>query len=308
MAQGASVLVVEADAPTRVGLCEALVAAELATANAGSAAEAMDSLAGEPPSLVLIGLGSSETDGLGVLRAIRARPSLHDLPVVIVNARTTEEVTQALASGADDCIQKPWRAAELIARIRSQLRLRQYMEALERRERDAQVVLELTQALSSSLDFRDILFTVVRRIAEVAQVERCSIVLVRDEGDVGFVVAASDDEHLRDLPIALDQYPEIREVMASGEPLVIRDTSTHRLLDVVRKGLPPQGFTSLGLIPIIFEGKPMGVLFLRSRHVVAFGERELSVYRTIASATAIALRNARILQTLRDEKIGRAHV
>ena len=301
MAQGASVLVVEADAPTRVGLCEALVAAELATANAGSAAEAMNSLAGEPPSLVLIGLGSSEADGLGVLRAIRARPSLHDLPVVIVNARTTEEVTQALASGADDCIQKPWRAAELIARIRSQLRLRQYMEALERRERDAQVVLELTQALSSSLDFRDILFTVVRRIAEVAQVERCSIVLVRDEGDVGYVVAASDDEHLRDLPIALDQYPEIREVMASGEPLVIRDTSTHRLLDVVRKGLPPQGFTSLGLIPIIFEGKPMGVLFLRSRHVVAFGERELSVYRTIASATAIALRNARILQTLRDE-------
>jgi PAS domain S-box-containing protein len=181
------------------------------------------------------------------------------------------------------------------------LRIREYMDALARRERDAQVVLELTQALSSSLDFRDILFTVVRRIAEVAKVERCSIVLVRDEGDVGYVVAASDDEHLRDLPIDLNQYPEIREVMSSGGPLVIRDTRTHPLLDVVRKDLPPASFSSLALMPILFEGKPMGVLFLRARHVLAFGAHELSLFRTIANATAIALRNARILQSLRDQ-------
>jgi PAS domain S-box-containing protein len=126
-------------------------------------------------------------------------------------------------------------------------------------------------------------------------------VLVRDEGDLGYVVAASDDEHLRDLPIELTKYPEIREVMSSGEPLVIRDTRTHPLLDVVRKGLPPAGFSSLALLPIVFEGKPMGVLFLRAKHVLAFGERELSLYRTIANATAIALRNARILQSLRDQ-------
>src|SRR5205085_745464 len=161
-----------------------------------------------------------------------------------------------------------------------------YMEALERRERDAQVVLELTQALSSSLDFRDILFTVVRRIAEVAKVERCSIVLVRDEGDVGYVVAASDDEHLRDLPIELTKYPEIREVMASGEPLVIRDTRTHPLLDVVRKGLPPAGFSSLALLPIVFESAADGIVVIdsegkvlfsnpRAREITGYSEREL---------------------------------
>ena len=45
----------------------------------------------------------------------------------------------------------------------------------------------------------------------------------------------------------------------------------------------------------------MGVLFLRARARARVRRHELSLYRTIANATAIALRNARILQTLRDQ-------
>jgi PAS domain S-box-containing protein len=302
VARSAPVLVVDDDGATRRVLCDALTAADLEIVEVTSGAEALQWLSRQLPSLVLLDLVMPDPDGYAVLRSIRARPASRDIPVVVMTSLDgEEEVTRVFAAGADDFVRKPFRTAELVARIRGQLRISEYTEALERRERDAQVVLELTQALSSSLDFRDILFTVVRRIAEVAQVDRCSIVLVRDEGDVGYVVAASDDEHLRDLPIDLNQYPEIREVMSSGEPLVIRDTRTHPLLEVVRKGLPPAGFSSLALLPILFEGKPMGVLFLRARHVLAFGSHELSLYTTIANATAIALRNARILQSLRDQ-------
>ncbi|HMI88847.1 MAG TPA: PAS domain S-box protein [Polyangiaceae bacterium] len=301
MPKGAPVLVVDDDGITRRLLCEALAAADIESIGVGSGGEALQWLARQTPALVLIDLVMPDPDGYVILREIRARPALRDTPVLVMTSlEGDDEPTRAFGSGADDFIRKPLHAPEVIARIRGHLRIREYMEALERRERDAQVVLELTQALSSSLDFRDILFTVVRRIAEVAKVDRCSIVLVR-EGDVGYVVAASDDEHLRDLPIDLKQYPEIREVMGSGESLVIRDTRTHPLLEVVRKGLPPAGFSSLALMPILFEDKPMGVLFLRARHVLAFGDHELSLFRTIANATAIALRNARILQSLRDQ-------
>jgi len=295
-------LVVDDDEVTREALCASLTAAGLEAVGVGSGTEALTWLLQSQPALVLLDLVMPDPDGYKVLRALRSRPASRDIPVVVMTGLDEGgEVTRAFASGADDFLRKPVSTSELVARVRSQLRIGQYTDELERRERDAQVVLELTQALSSSLDFRDILFTVVRRIAEVAKVERCSIVLVRDEGDVGYVVAASDDEHLRDLPIDLTQYPEIREVMASGESLVIRDTRTHPLLDVVRKGLPASGFSSISLLPILFEGKPMGVLFLRARHVLAFGAHELSLYRTIANATAIALRNARILQSLRDQ-------
>lgn len=283
-------------------LAKALGGAGLTTNVVTSGAEALVWLGKHTPSLVLLDLVMPPPDGFEVLRAVRNDRRTADVPVVVLTALDSDDdVAKAFEMGADDFVRKPFRPVELLARIRGQLRMREYVDALGRKERDAKVVLELTQALSSTLDFRNILFTVVRRIAEVARVDRCSIVLVRDQGDIGYVVAASDDKELRDLPIALGKYPEIQQVMQTGESLVIEDASTHPLLEVVRGDLPANGFRSLALLPILFEDRPMGVLFLRGRRPVALREHELSLARTVANATAIALRNARILQSLRDQ-------
>jgi PAS domain S-box-containing protein len=296
------VLVVDDDAVSRHVLVQALGAAGFATAVSTNGTEARAWLAERTPCLVLLDLVMPPPDGYAVLRALRSDPKTVDLPVLVLTALDADDdVARAFEAGADDFVRKPFRPAELIARIRGQLRIREYVDALGRKERDAKVVLELTQTLSSTLDFRNILFTVVRRIAEVARVDRCSIVLVRDQGDVGYVVAASDDRELRDLPITLGKYPEIQHVMHNGEPLVIEDASTHPLFDIVRAGLPSNAFRSLALLPIKFEDRPLGVLFLRGRQPVALREHELSLARTVANATAIALRNARILQTMRDQ-------
>ena len=302
MATPAPVLVVDDDAVSRHVLAQALGGGGLSTAVVSSGAEALAWLGVHLPSIVLLDLVMPPPDGFAVLRAVRDEPRTADVPVVVLTALDSDDdVARAFEMGADDFVRKPFRPVELVARIRGQLRMREYVDALARKERDAKVVLELTQALSSTLDFRNILFTVVRRIAEVARVDRCSIVLVRDEGDVGYVVAASDDRELRDLPINLGRYPEIQEVMATGEPLVIEDASTHPLLHLVRSDMPANGFRSLALLPILFEERPMGVLFLRGRRPVALREHELSLARTVANATAIALRNARILQSMRDQ-------
>jgi PAS domain S-box-containing protein len=302
VAPPAPVLVVDDDAVSRHVLAQALTGAGLTTTVLSSGTDALTWLATNAPCLVLLDLVMPPPDGFTILRAVRDEPRTADVPVVVLTALDSDDdVARAFEAGADDFVRKPFRPVELVARIRGQLRMREYVEALARKERDAKVVLELTQALSSTLDFRNILFTVVRRIAEVARVDRCSIVLVRDQGDVGYVVAASDDRELRDLPINLGKYPEIREVMHTGEPLVIEDATTHPLLDIVRSDMPANGFRSLALLPILFEDRPMGVLFLRGRQPVALREHELSLARTVANATAIALRNARILQSMRDQ-------
>jgi len=302
VANHAPVLVVDDDAISRHVLSQALAGAGLETAVVSSGGEALAWLATHSPCLVLLDLVMPPPDGFAILRALRADPRTAELPVLVLTALDSDDdVARAFEMGADDFVRKPFRPTELIARIRGQLRIREYVEALGRRERDAKVVLELTQALSSTLDFRNILFTVVRRIADVARVDRCSIVLVREGDDVGYVVAASDDKELRDLPIELEKYPEIQKVMETGEPLVIADAKEHPLFDLVRAGLPANAFRSLALLPILFEDRPMGVLFLRGRQPVALREHELSLARTVANATAIALRNARILQSMRDQ-------
>lgn len=284
-------------------LGQALASAKLDYVAVGSGAEALQQVDKVHPSIVLLDLVMPPPDGYQILRILRARPETRDLPVVVLTALDADdEIAKAFEAGADDFVKKPFKPVELVARVRGQLRLRSAMDELERKEKDAQVVLELTQALASNLDFRSILFTVVQRVAEVANVDRASIVLVRDQENVGYVVAASDDEHLRDLPLDLAKYPEIKEVLGSGAPLFVEDATTHPLMEIMRSSAQGKAtFTSLGILPILFEGRPLGVLFLRSRRAGVIAERELALCRTIASTMAIALRNARVLQSLRDQ-------
>jgi PAS domain S-box-containing protein len=299
---GGPVLVVDDDMVSRHVLGQALAKAKLDYVTVGSGAEALAQIDRVHPAIVLLDLVMPQPDGYQILRILRARPETRDLPIVVLTALDAEdEIAKAFEAGADDFVRKPFKPVELVARVRGQLRLRAAMDQLGKKEKDAQVVLELTQALASNLDFRGILFTVVQRLAEVAKVDRVSIVLVREQEHVGYVVAASDDEQLRDLPIDLTKYPEIQQVLASGEPLVVEDAATHPLMEIVRTSTAGSAFSSLSILPILYEGKPMGVLFLRSKRPGAFGERELALCQTIASAMAIALRNARVLQSLRDQ-------
>jgi len=299
---GGPVLVVDDDSVSREVLVGALNRAGLPQVAVGSGTEALEEIGKIDPSLVLLDLVMPPPDGYEVLRILRSRAETRDLPVVVLTAiAADDEIARVFEAGADDLVRKPFKPVELVARIRGQLRIRGYVDALARKEQDARLVLELTRALASNLDFRGILFTVVQRIAEVAKVDRVSIVLVRDAGDVGYVVAASDDEQLRDLPIDLSNYPEIQQVLSSREPLVVPDVATHPLLEIVRHDGHRSAFSSLAILPILYESRPMGVLFLRAKHAFTFGDRELELCRIVSNAMAIALRNARVMQTLRDE-------
>jgi len=72
------------------------------------------------PNLILLDLGLPDRDGLTLLKEIR---SWCAVPVIILSVRNSEEdIVTALDSGADDYITKPFNTAELLARIRANLR------------------------------------------------------------------------------------------------------------------------------------------------------------------------------------------
>jgi DNA-binding response OmpR family regulator len=77
--------------------------------------------AGEDVGLVILDLGLPDIDGVDVCRRLRA--SRPDLAVLILSARDQElDVVAGLDAGADDYLVKPFRLAELLARVRAHLR------------------------------------------------------------------------------------------------------------------------------------------------------------------------------------------
>ena len=73
--------------------------------------------------LVILDLNLPKLDGFGVLQQLRADSP--QLPVIVLTARArAESAVLALESGADDCLSKPFSCAELLARLRAQLRRR----------------------------------------------------------------------------------------------------------------------------------------------------------------------------------------
>ncbi len=330
------VLLVLRDRAARALISTALGGAGLDVAFAGDIPQALDWLHDHTPSVALLDFTGTETLGdavLPVMRDVRQSPAPRPpsasasappsrghsappdgptswtpsvraplrTPVIAIVDDDDAAISRATSLGADDFLRLPLRPSEVVARVRERLRIRDTAEELARRAEGAKVVLELTQALSSTLDLRTILFTVVQRIAEVARVDRCSIVLVHEGSTRGFVVAASDDRDVHDLPIDVSLYPEIQRVLSSQTALVIDDASAHPLFELVAGGPSPGGFRSLALLPIVLEDRPMGVLFLRGRRPTTFREHEMFLARTIANATAIALRNAHVLTSLRAE-------
>lgn len=71
--------------------------------------------------LMVLDLGLPDIDGLDVIREVRSQGS--DLPILILTARTDEvDIVVGLDSGADEYVTKPFRLAELLARVRALLR------------------------------------------------------------------------------------------------------------------------------------------------------------------------------------------
>lgn len=117
------ILVVDDEAPIRRFLRVGLGAEGYGVAEAGNGAQALAAVAQEPPDLILLDLGLPDLTGHELLERWRAERL--ELPIVILSSRTDEAgIVQALESGADDYVTKPFGMRELAARIRVALRHR----------------------------------------------------------------------------------------------------------------------------------------------------------------------------------------
>lgn len=116
------ILVVEDDRPIRNFISVSLSTQGYRTIETDSGREAIEIAATRNPEVIIMDLGLPDIDGLDAIRRIREWTRI---PVIVVSARGQEkEKVEALDSGADDYLTKPFSIAELLARVRVAMRHR----------------------------------------------------------------------------------------------------------------------------------------------------------------------------------------
>jgi PAS domain S-box-containing protein len=255
------------------------------------------------PGSALAGAGAAVVDlsaegGLDVLRRLRNGLHGETLPVVALVPPGPGNGGAALAD-AQMALERV--ETELVARV-AEARSRR---AAERRSAEGQrnlaFLLELTARYAETADVDALLHDVTRELAEALDIVRASLIVVVD-GDSGVVLAASDDPDLKNRRIELSLYPEVREVLRTGAPVTVADAPNHPLLEGVHPQVSAAGVRAIAALPLVVQGAATGVFLVRgSAKRPPFSPDEVEFLATVAHATAVALRNAKLVQTVRGQ-------
>ncbi len=167
-------------------------------------------------------------------------------------------------------------------------------------EADLSTLIEVSEAMASSLPVSDALYVAVRRVAHTVPVSRCNVV-VRGSRDSEVVVMAShDDPNLRNHTLDLHKYPEIRRCLDSGDTVLIEDVHADPDMREVLVFIQSVDLRSCLVLPLCVKEVVVGTMSLTTRRVShGFTRREILFLRALANMVAGVLATTDVIERLR---------
>jgi signal transduction histidine kinase/ActR/RegA family two-component response regulator len=188
--------------------------------------------------------------------------------------------------------------------------LREALKVVKRRAEETDRLLEVTEAIGSAIEQKELFEVIAHGAARAGRVDRCSIFLRDKSGQLMVPVssqladrgaAARNGDGAETLrALALEEMPSfLLEAVRRQEPVVISDPGSDPRV--------PQGWVGLFqaksalVVPLIHQGRTAGVLILdhlKTLHV--FTEEEIRLATTLAAQAAVALEKARLYDEIQQ--------
>lgn len=164
---------------------------------------------------------------------------------------------------------------------------------------------ESTRAVSSTLEFQEVLDRLTRSVAEVMSAKACSIRLLDNTGRRLRVVSTYglSDEYLQKGSLLVDQNPLVREVL-DGKTIAVADIIQDGRLQYQSEAVA-EGIRATLTAPLLGREGPLGMLRVYEDTVTTFTESDIAFLSATASHGSIAIENAiayRSIQNLEEAK------
>lgn len=319
---GQKILIID-DTPLNVKLLADILSAKgylILTASSGE--EGIEVVEHEDPDLVLLDVVMPGMTGYDVCRKIRECPKTAVLPVVLITALNPEqERLKGLEAGADDFLGKPINQPELLARVRSLLRVKTFHDQLQRQaaqladwnqtleQRLQEHVLQLaslsevTHLLTATIDPGEHLQQVLTTACQLLKAEAGSILLLdRSTNDLKLAASAGlPSERLREVRFKANQ-GIAGEVIQHRKPVLVNDAQHDpRCLSQAdaRTGFQTR---SIAAAPLPDRDQILGVIELfNSAKAKSFDEEDLKLLRAFAVHASVAIRNVHIVSRVQEQ-------
>jgi CheY-like chemotaxis protein len=234
-------------------------------------------------------------DGFATLQEIRSDPAIGHIPVIILTAARLEpiDMQSALNMGADDYVTKPFDRRELLARIRTRLRVKEAEDVIRRRNKELNLLPEIGRELSARLDIDELTDVVLHRTVETLGAFQGHIILLDPKGHFHKSYRFADAS--RDFEMKL---PELAPLLAQ-----VKDTRQGFVIGDVRKDLrwpaaSEDSTRSVVVVPMFGRFELLGLLVLAHEQSGYFSQEHMLLLQALASQAAIAVENARLYSSM----------
>lgn len=174
-------------------------------------------------------------------------------------------------------------------------------DALARRVRELELMVEITRRLTSTLDQERLLKLIAHIATELVDCEDASIILEDQRtGELMFLAAARKSEELKNIRVPIEG-SIAGTVFKTQEPVIVQDTERDpRHYDGVDRAIE-YTTQSILAVPMMFQERPIGVLEgINKLNAGKFSAHDMQILATLAAQAAVAVENARLVAELQE--------